>query len=97
MNGTSPDTQPRADLSPGNALLIAVLLWLLAVPAWSATAAKPGSAPPPAAEKLAGGLRYNRFHTTAICSATRRALLMGRNRKHMVDPADAIRMALARQ
>jgi len=32
------------------------------------------------AEKLAsGGLKYNRFHTTAICSATRQALLTGRN------------------
>jgi arylsulfatase len=27
----------------------------------------------------AGGLKYNRFHTTAICSATRQALLTGRN------------------
>lgn len=34
----------------------------------------------PTAEKLAaGGLKYNRFHTTAICSATRQALLTGRN------------------
>ncbi len=34
----------------------------------------------PAAEKLAqGGLRYNRFHTTALCSPTRAALLTGRN------------------
>ncbi|MGH8941022.1 MAG: arylsulfatase, partial [Actinomycetes bacterium] len=27
----------------------------------------------------AGGLRYNRFHTTALCSPTRQALLTGRN------------------
>jgi arylsulfatase len=34
----------------------------------------------PAADRLAaGGLKYNRFHTTAICSATRQALLTGRN------------------
>jgi arylsulfatase len=34
----------------------------------------------PALDKLAaGGLRYNRFHTTAICSPTRQALLTGRN------------------
>ncbi|MDA0236152.1 MAG: arylsulfatase, partial [Proteobacteria bacterium] len=34
----------------------------------------------PFADKLAaGGLRYNRFHTTAICSATRQSLLTGRN------------------
>lgn len=31
-------------------------------------------------EKLAGGgLKYNRFHTTALCSPTRQALLTGRN------------------
>ena len=34
----------------------------------------------PNAEKLAaGGLKYNRFHTTALCSPTRAALLTGRN------------------
>ena len=34
----------------------------------------------PNAEKLAArGLRYNRFHTTALCSPTRQALLTGRN------------------
>jgi len=34
----------------------------------------------PALDGLAGsGLRYNRFHTTAICSPTRAALLTGRN------------------
>src|SRR5437762_6713478 len=34
----------------------------------------------PNAEKLAAaGLKYNRFHTTALCSPTRQALLTGRN------------------
>jgi arylsulfatase A-like enzyme len=34
----------------------------------------------PTIEKLAkGGLRYNQFHTTALCSPTRCALLTGRN------------------
>jgi hypothetical protein len=34
----------------------------------------------PTLDKLAaGGLRYNRFHTTALCSPTRTALLTGRN------------------
>ena len=34
----------------------------------------------PTLERLAGaGLRYNRFHTTALCSPTRMALLTGRN------------------
>ncbi len=43
----------------------------------------------PALEALAGsGLRYNRFHTTALCSPTRTALLTGRN--HHVNNAGAI-------
>ncbi|WP_167046126.1 arylsulfatase [Salinibacterium sp. ZJ454] len=34
----------------------------------------------PNAEKLAaGGLKYNRFHTTALCAPTRAAMLSGRN------------------
>src|SRR6185312_8851872 len=34
----------------------------------------------PVAERLAAkGLKYNRFHTTALCSPTRQALLTGRN------------------
>lgn len=34
----------------------------------------------PTAERLASsGLRYNRFHTTGLCSPTRQALLTGRN------------------
>jgi arylsulfatase A-like enzyme len=41
------------------------------------------------AEKLAaGGLRYNDFHTTSLCSPTRTALLTGRN--HHVNNAGAI-------
>src|SRR5437016_1376167 len=40
-------------------------------------------------DKLAAsGLRYNRFHTTALCSPTRTALLTGRN--HHVNNAGAI-------
>ena len=43
----------------------------------------------PTLEKMAGnGLRYNRFHTTALCSPTRVALLTGRN--HHVNNAGAI-------
>jgi Sulfatase len=41
----------------------------------------------PAAERLAaGGLKYTRFHTTALCSPTRAALLTGRNH-HSVNMA----------
>ncbi|HKQ98305.1 MAG TPA: arylsulfatase [Candidatus Polarisedimenticolia bacterium] len=43
----------------------------------------------PTAERLAGeGLRFNRFHTTALCSPTRTALLTGRN--HHINNAGAI-------
>ena len=39
-----------------------------------------GGVPSPNMERLAAnGLRYNRFHTTALCSPTRAALLTGRN------------------
>jgi len=43
----------------------------------------------PTLEKMAAnGLKYNRFHTTALCSPTRTALLTGRN--HHVNNAGAI-------
>jgi arylsulfatase len=43
----------------------------------------------PTLEKLAkNGLKYNRFHTTALCSPTRVALLTGRN--HHLNNAGAI-------
>ena len=42
----------------------------------------------PRAAWRASGLRYNRFHTTALCSPTRTALLTGRN--HHVNNAGAI-------
>jgi len=48
-----------------------------------------GPASMPTLERLAGhGLRYNRFHTTALCSPTRTALLTGRN--HHVNNAGAV-------
>ena len=48
-----------------------------------------GQIPMPALERLASrGLKYNRFHTTALCSPTRVALLTGRN--HHTNNAGAI-------
>ena len=39
-----------------------------------------GGIPSPTMDKLASeGLRYNRFHTTSLCSPTRAALITGRN------------------
>ncbi len=48
-----------------------------------------GAIPMPTLDRLASqGLKYNRFHTTALCSPTRVALLTGRN--HHTNNAGAI-------
>ena len=48
-----------------------------------------------AADRLASqGLRYNQFHTTALCSPTRTALLSGRNH-HMNNMGGITEMATA--
>ncbi|MBP1597281.1 MAG: putative arylsylfatase AtsD (Aryl-sulfate sulfohydrolase) (Arylsulphatase) [Acidobacteria bacterium] len=57
-----------------------VLLVLIDDAGFGSSTAFGGPCQTPTAEKLAaGGLKFNRFHTTAICSATRQALLTGRN------------------
>jgi arylsulfatase A-like enzyme len=57
-----------------------VLVILLDDVGFGAASAFGGPCSTPAAERLAGrGLRYNRFHTTALCAPTRQALLTGRN------------------
>ncbi len=51
-----------------------------------------GPVPTPHMDKLASnGLKYNRFHTTALCSPTRAALLAGRNH-HSVSTGIIIEM-----
>jgi len=57
-----------------------VLIVLLDDVGFGASSAFGGPCSTPTAERLAGaGLRYNRFHTTALCSPTRQAMLTGRN------------------
>ena len=57
-----------------------VLVVLLDDVGFGASSAFGGPCATPNAERLAaGGLKYNRFHTTALCSPTRAALLSGRN------------------
>jgi arylsulfatase A-like enzyme len=57
-----------------------VLIILLDDVGFAASSVFGGPCATPNFEKLAsGGLRYNRFHTTALCSPTRQALLTGRN------------------
>ena len=57
-----------------------VLLILIDDAGFGSASAFGGPCQTPNAEKLAaGGLKFNRFHTTALCSPTRQALLTGRN------------------
>jgi len=57
-----------------------VLIVLLDDVGFGASSAFGGPIATPTAERLAGGgLKYTRFHTTALCSPTRQALLTGRN------------------
>ena len=57
-----------------------VIIALLDDVGFGASSAFGGPCESPTAERLAGrGLKYNRFHTTALCSPTRQALLTGRN------------------
>ena len=57
-----------------------VLIVLLDDVGFGASSAFGGPCHTPNAEKLAAeGLKFNRFHTTALCAPTRQALLTGRN------------------
>ena len=57
-----------------------VLIILLDDVGFGAASTFGGPCRTPTADRLAaGGLRYNRFHTTALCAPTRAALLSGRN------------------
>src|SRR5512134_2947206 len=57
-----------------------VLVILLDDAGFGSSSAFGGPCFTPNAERLAiGGLKYTRFHTTALCAPTRQALLTGRN------------------
>ena len=57
-----------------------VLVVLLDDVGFGASSAFGGPCHTPTFEKLAaGGLKYNRFHTCALCAPTRQALMTGRN------------------
>ncbi|TXH01252.1 MAG: arylsulfatase [Rhodocyclaceae bacterium] len=67
--------QPEAPKNAPNVILI-----LLDDVGFGAASSFGGPIATPVFDQLAGeGLRYNRFHTTAVCSPTRAALLTGRN------------------
>jgi arylsulfatase A-like enzyme len=70
-----PITQLRPPAGAPNVLVV-----LLDDVGFGASSAFGGPIHTPTAERLAAsGLKYNRFHTTALCSPTRQALLTGRN------------------
>lgn len=72
-----------------------VLIVLLDDVGFGASSAFGGPAQTPTAQRLADdGLKYTRFHTTALCSPTRAALLTGRNH-HTVGMGSITEMATA--
>ena len=76
-----PDTkyQPIEQLCPPKGAPN-VLIVLIDDAGFGSSSAFGGPCQTPTAERLAvGGLKYNRFHTTALCAPTRQALLTGRN------------------
>jgi arylsulfatase len=81
FDAKDPDTSypPIRDLRPPTGAPN-ILVILLDDVGFGASSAFGGPCQTPAFEKLAAqGLKYNRFHTTALCSPTRQALLTGRN------------------
>lgn len=75
------DAEPaRLNLSQPAAGSPNVLLIMLDDVGFGSAGTFGGPVPMPGVEKIARqGLRYNQFHTTALCSPTRAALLTGRN------------------
>jgi arylsulfatase len=72
-----------------------VLIVLLDDVGFAASSAFGGPIHTPTAERLAKtGLKFNRFHTTALCSPTRQALLTGRNH-HSVNMGGICEIATA--
>lgn len=77
-NQHPPFSPPRPVRPPEGAPNVVVVL--IDDMGYGAPSAYGGPCHMPTAERLAaGGLRYTRFHVTALCSPTRQALLTGRN------------------
>ena len=76
--GEYPKLQMALQSAPRNAPNVVIVL--LDDVGFAAASTFGGPIETPTLQRLADeGLRYNRFHTTAICSPTRAALLTGRN------------------
>ena len=75
---SDPPQFPQPIKAPANAPN--VVLILLDDSGFGQYSAFGGGIPSPTLDRLAAeGLKYNRFHTTALCSPTRAALITGRN------------------
>jgi arylsulfatase len=80
-DGKDPDSKfpPIEQLRPPKGAPNVLVIMLDDV-GFGASSAFGGPCRTPNAERLAaGGLKFNRFHTTALCSPSRQALLTGRN------------------
>lgn len=88
-NATSP---PRFEVkAPEGAPNVVIIL--IDDIGFGATSTFGGPIPTPTFDKLAAeGLRFNRFHTTALCSPTRASLLSGRNH-HEVNVGSVMEVA----
>ena len=78
---TASAAEPSVDTGVGSSLERPnVIIVLLDDVGFAASSTFGGPIPTPNYEAIAaGGARYNRFHTTAMCSPTRASLLTGRN------------------
>lgn len=81
INPSAPDSTPvRPSIVYPPAGAPNVVVVLLDDVGFGAASTFGGPVPTPALDRIAdAGLRYNQFHTTALCSPTRAALLTGRN------------------
>src|SRR4029450_12197467 len=96
FDAKDPDTQypPIRPIFPP-AAAPNVLVILIDDAGFGSSSAFGGPCQTPNFEKLAaGGLKYTRFHTTALCSPTRAALLSGRNH-HAVGMCSTTEIATA--
>jgi len=75
-----PDATPRRLQSPQPSAGPNIVLVMLDDVGFGTCSTFGGPVPTPTLDRVAAaGLRYNQFHTTALCSPTRAALLTGRN------------------
>ena len=73
-------TPARTEIEHAPAGAPSVIVIMLDDVGFGAASTFGGPVPTPALDRVANaGLRYNQFHTTALCSPTRAALLTGRN------------------